>query len=94
VDGRIGKTVVGVITIIDEEFEAAKAALAATERCQDPPRKYWHQPGHSGRFVLVRAADRGNVPAGEVTRSLIEHWQPDIVLLVGIAGDWRPVIWG
>ena len=31
-------------------------------------------------------ADRGNGPAQETTRALIEHWHPDIVLLVGIAG--------
>lgn len=75
-----------MLTVIEEEFDAVRYALGATERYHAKPRRYWHEPAGTSRFVLVRMADRGNGPAQETTRALIEHWHPDIVLLVGIAG--------
>lgn len=82
--GRKGKTVVGVITVIDEEFKAAQTALGATQRFGTT--QYFHEPSGPDRFVLVKQGDRGNVPAEKTASALIEHWQPEIVLLVGIAG--------
>ncbi len=74
----------GVLTVIDEEFDAARVALAATERHQAT--RYFYASPSTKRFVLAKMADRGNVPAQEATRKMIEHWRPDIILLVGIAG--------
>ena len=82
--GRYGKTTVGVLTVIQEEFDAVKAALAATR--QRPRTRYWHGEAGHARFVLAKMADRTNVAAAEATRDMIEHWRPDVVMLVGIAG--------
>lgn len=82
--GRYGKTTVGVLTVIEEEFEAAQASLDADQRY--PRTRYFHASPSPDRFVLAKMADRGNGPAQAATRAMIEHWRPDIVLLVGIAG--------
>jgi nucleoside phosphorylase len=82
--GRYGKTTVGILTVIREEFEAVKLALAADTRY--PRSRYVHPADGCQRFVLGMMADRGNVAAGEATRDLFEYWRPDIVMLVGIAG--------
>jgi len=82
--GRHGKTTVGILAVIREEFEAVKLALSADVR--HPRSRYFHAADGHGRFVLGMMADRGNVAAGEATRDLFEYWRPDIVMLVGIAG--------
>jgi nucleoside phosphorylase len=82
--GRYGKTTVGVLTVIQQEFDAVKAALGATEQRRGT--RYWYGGSGQDRFVLTKMADRGNTPAGEATRDLIEHWRPDVVMLVGIGG--------
>lgn len=82
--GRRGKTQVGVLTVIEEEFDRTQLALKAEQRV--PNTNYWHGATGAERFVLTRMADRGNVAAGQATTKLIELWQPDVVLLVGIAG--------
>lgn len=82
--GRHGKTTVGILTVIPEEFKAVQLALAADFR--HPRSRYVHAADGHRRFVLAMMADRGNVAAGEATRDLFEHWRPDIIMLVGIAG--------
>jgi nucleoside phosphorylase len=82
--GRHGKTTVGVLTVIDEEFEAAISALGANQR--HGATRYFHAAPSPERFVVTKMPDRGNGPAQEAARAMIEHWRPDIVLLVGIAG--------
>lgn len=82
--GRHGKTTVGILTVIEEEFEQAQAALGAHSRF--PMTGYFHAAAGPERFVLKRLADRGNVAAEEGAAKLIEHWHPDIVVLLGIAG--------
>jgi nucleoside phosphorylase len=82
--GRSGKTKVGLLTVIQEEFDAVKAALGANVWHRRTP--YWHGDDGPADFVLARMADRTNVAAFEATRDLFEWWQPEVVLLVGIAG--------
>src|SRR4051794_23994911 len=82
--GRHGKTTVGVLTVIQEEFDAAKAALGAEVRYRRT--RYWHGGVGHERFVLAKMADRTNVAAFEATRDMIEHWRPDVLVVVGIAG--------
>jgi nucleoside phosphorylase len=84
VTGRYGKTIVGVVTVIDEEFSSAQRALEASKR--HPKSRYFHGADGPGRFVLAQLADRGNVAASEGVAKLIEHWRPAIVLISGIAG--------
>lgn len=82
-EGRFGKTKVGVLTVIQEEFDAAKSALGATNRYQQS--RYWYR-NDPNEFVVAKMADRGNVAASEATKHIFEYWRPDILLLVGIAG--------
>lgn len=82
--GRHGKSVVGVLTVIQEEFDAAKAALGANTRFKKT--RYWHGDGGTDRFVLAKMPDRSNVPAAEAARDMFEYWRPDVLVLVGISG--------
>jgi nucleoside phosphorylase len=82
--GRLGKTIVGVVTVIDEEFSSARRALEANTR--HPKSRYFHGADGPDRFVLAQLADRGNVAASEGIAKLIEHWRPAVVLVSGIAG--------
>lgn len=81
--GRWGKTKIGVLTVIREELAAAKVALSANTRF--PGTRYWHS-GDPADFVLAKMGDRSNVPAAKATQEMFEHWRPDVLLLVGIAG--------
>jgi nucleoside phosphorylase len=82
--GRLGIARVGVLTIIDEEFEEVCSALGATAHVHDSP----YYADEDGRFdVVVRqAADRSNVPAMGATLRLIEDFRPEVISVVGIAG--------
>ena len=82
--GRRGTARVGVITILDEEFEEARTALAATNRvtrtgCFTP---------NLGTLdcVVTQATDRANVAAGGAVGDLIENFRREVVILCGIAG--------
>jgi nucleoside phosphorylase len=81
--GRFGKATVGVLTVIQEELEAAKAALGAMTRYDQS--RYWYRDDPH-QFVLAKMPDRGNVAASEATRHIFEYWRPDVIVLVGIAG--------
>jgi nucleoside phosphorylase len=74
---------VGVLTIIDEEFECVREALNADAQVSGP---YYTTDPASCQVVLRQAADRGNIQAVQPTRDLIESFQPEMVLIVGIAG--------
>lgn len=82
--GRLGTARVGVLTIIDEEFEEVCSALGASEHVADSA----YYADDEGRFdVVVRqAADRSNVPAMGATLQMIEEFRPEVISLVGIAG--------
>lgn len=82
--GRYGKATVGVLTVIQEEFDAAKKALEARKRYKKT--RYWHAENGPEGFVLAKMPDRSNNPAGEATRDMLEHWRPDVLVLTGIAG--------
>jgi nucleoside phosphorylase len=83
-EGRYGKTTVGIVTVIEEEFEKAKIALDASQRFSKTG--YFHPADGPSSFVLKRLPDRGNVAAEEGAAKMIEHWRPDIIILLGIAG--------
>jgi nucleoside phosphorylase len=85
--GRRGQARVAVLTIIDEEFEAARRVFGATEHVPHT-QCYTSQPLPEGVFdwVLMQSLGRTNEPAGEATQDLIEEFRPAFILLVGIAG--------
>jgi nucleoside phosphorylase len=87
VAGRRGRAQVAVLTIIDEEFEAARRVFGASEHI---PRTqcFAAPPISEGYFdwVMMRSPGRSNEPAGEAIQDLIEEFRPAFILLVGIAG--------
>lgn len=93
--GRRGHARVAVLTVISEEFEAVQAELNAYEEVGvtgvfAPVKGEIQADGtHYFPFVLAQCAARSNVPATHKTRELLEHFRPEVVLLVGIAGGIR-----
>ena len=85
--GRHGHARVAVLTIIDEEFDAAQTALGAM-----------NEVGVTGvfspisgskathPFVLAQSSDRSNTPASNTLSQLVEYFRPEVFLVVGIAG--------
>ncbi len=80
--GRYGITRVGVLTIIEEEFAAARRTFEAFHEVTGTA---YYRPDREG-IVMRQAADRSNVPATVMTLKLIEDYRPEVVMLVGIAG--------
>lgn len=87
--GRRGHARVAVLTVIEEEVDAVRTALNAD-----------HEVGNTGVFtpvppqgnpvrlpvVVARCASRSNIPAQSSATRLIEQWQPEVVILAGVAG--------
>lgn len=78
-----------VLTVIEDEFDAVRAVLAAHHEvgassvfAPTPP----EGAKPSLPFVLARCANRSNIPAQSSASRLVEDWRPEIVVLVGIAG--------
>jgi hypothetical protein len=57
----LGSARVGVLAIIDEEFEEVCSALGASEHVADGP--YYADRGGRFEVVVRQAAERSNVPA-------------------------------
>src|SRR3569833_3023529 len=85
--GRIGSARIGVLTVIDEEFDEVAAALGTHENLIGS--SYYVDslnPTHRYDLVLGQLGGRGNVKAGTATNKLIEDFRPPYILLVGVAG--------
>jgi nucleoside phosphorylase len=86
-NGRLGRTRVAVISVIDEEFEAAQKALRAHKHI--PGSSYYAvAPSKTNVWdvVLSQLTDRSNIPAAIDISTLIDDLRPQILVLVGIAG--------
>jgi nucleoside phosphorylase len=94
--GRRGHARVVLLPIIDAELQAVQAVFGATaeigytgvytlpeyaasEAAKDPLKRRYP-------FVVARSADRSNTPANSSTREMLEWYQPEVVLVVGIGG--------
>lgn len=86
--GRSGSAWIGIVTIIDEEFEAVRDRFDLKVRIPGTTRFYARkeEPSKEYGVVLVRCLDRGNGAAGETIKQLIEHFFPRFILVIGIAG--------
>jgi nucleoside phosphorylase len=82
--GRLGRARVGILTIIDEEFDAMRAVLQADQNVLHSP--YYTSDAARPEVVLRQAPDRANVPATSAAGRLIEDFRPEVVAVVGIAG--------
>ena len=87
-EGRKGIARVVIQTIIDEEFDAARARLALGGRPVE-------ELGHTGDYtpdpdsldvVLAMCADRSIGPAQEKTAELLVAYRPELLVVCGIAG--------
>ena len=93
--GRAGHARVGVLTVIGEEFSALQQALGANFEVGTSTAFSVEKPINeiSGKrtypFVLMRCDDRSNLPANTSTKRLIELFQPEVIILVGVAGGIR-----
>jgi nucleoside phosphorylase len=83
-EGRLGTARVAVLTIIDEEFDAVSEAVGLKCNIADSP--YYCRDGSDVSVVLRRAPDRSQVPAMGVAREMLEDYQPEVLVLIGIAG--------
>jgi len=86
-DGKLGSTKVGVLTITDEEFTAAKRIFKL--RFNFPLSPYFaNKKLAAGPYDIVvrQASDRTNTPAMRATNAFIEDFRPAFIFLVGTAG--------
>ncbi len=74
----------GVVTVLQLEFDAAREALGAEH--QVPGSGYYTNDLDSYELVLAKSEARGNVASALTTRDLVEDFRPEVVLVVGIAG--------
>jgi nucleoside phosphorylase len=84
--GRLGHARVAVLSVIREETVEVRAAFGLTERVPTWP--YFVPPGvdPARPDVINREVGRANIRCYERSRDMIEHWQPEVLLLCGIAG--------
>jgi nucleoside phosphorylase len=85
--GRAGRVRVGIITIIEEEFEAAKAVFGLHHNIAGTP--YFVDGDHGTRewdLALIQASDRSNVPAAAAATDFMEDLRPQVMILLGVAG--------
>jgi nucleoside phosphorylase len=85
--GRRGSAQVAVVTIIDEEFEAARDALAIDQELAGT--QYFIRKDDAKdalTVVLTQALDRSNIPCNALVANLIDDLRPHVLLLVGVAG--------
>lgn len=85
--GRLGHARVAVMTIIKEEFDAARDVLGLHEEVANT--QYVTSGKTGDRFydvVLCEATERSNIPCATLTADIIDDFRPEVLLLVGIAG--------
>ena len=85
--GLIGHARIAVLTIIKEEFEAARQVLDLPFEV-DGTGYVASGATEDGDYdvVLCEATERSNVASATRTTSIIEDFRPEVILLVGIAG--------
>jgi nucleoside phosphorylase len=89
--GRRGHARVIVLTVVPEELDAVREEFGAwTEvETEEPGQACWTTSAtNAGEFgvLVTQSQDRSNMPAQQTTRDLIEEWQPEVIVLVGVAG--------
>ena len=85
--GKLGFTKVGILTITDEEFDAARRIFNTQHNIHGSP-YFVSSVLPTGLYDLVvrQASDRTNTPAFRATAALIEDLRPVYIFLVGTAG--------
>lgn len=86
-EGRKGRARVGIVTIIDEEFEAARQVFGLDVII--PETGYFVASNPGGRewdVAMIQASDRSNVPVSADVTDFMEDLRPQILILLGVAG--------
>src|SRR6266480_7676133 len=81
--GFRGSAKVAVLTVVGDEFDAARGILGLGENI--PGTAYFVSALADDRryeVVLRKTADRTNVPAGEAVTSVVEYFRPAFIFLV------------
>jgi nucleoside phosphorylase len=87
--GRYGTARVGILTIVDAEFDAVRTILGGAQQVLEIENTSYYSPtvGSTGDPEVVLAqADRSHLPAMGAGRNLLEDFRPEVVLVCGIAG--------
>jgi len=86
--GRVGRARVGLITIIPEEFDAAKDVFGLDQNIEGTGYFVANAStrGRGWDVALTQSSDRSNVPAFGDVKAMMEDLRPQIMILVGIAG--------
>jgi nucleoside phosphorylase len=82
--GRRATARVGIVTILQVEFDAARTVFGALD--QVPGTGYYTNDPGSHELILTKADGRGNQASALCARDLVEDFRPEVVLVVGIAG--------
>jgi len=87
--GRVGTARIGILTIVDSEFDAVRTALGGPEAVTEIGDTAFYSPTADSEHpdvVLGQTFDRSNGPAQASCRDLIEQFRPETVIVCGIAG--------
>lgn len=85
--GRRGHARVIVVTVVDEEMTAALGEFgAAVEISGSGCWATAHNDDSVYPLLIAQSEDRSNMPALLTVRDLVEDWQPECIVLAGIAG--------
>ncbi|MCY1163826.1 5'-methylthioadenosine/S-adenosylhomocysteine nucleosidase [compost metagenome] len=85
--GKLGHARVAVLTVINEEFKAAKDVLGLSKELEGTA--YFIAPNAKADtpdVVLCQSLGRTNVPFSSAVDDAIDDYRPHFLLLVGIAG--------
>lgn len=75
-----------IVTVIQEELDAVKSTLDLESSIKKEGEIYYHGRIADHFVVCARCLDRGNLPAQTLTSTIVKHWTPTYILVVGIAG--------
>ena len=87
VGGRVGSALVGVLTVIEEEFAEVSHMLGTVQNI--PGTGYYVRqlnPSNVYDMVVAQLDGRGNIKSNNAATALIEAFHPPYILMVGIAG--------
>jgi nucleoside phosphorylase len=93
--GWVGRARVALLTIIDEEFSAAREVFELHENIAGTG-YFAAELGKNREWdvVLMRATDRSNVPVMGDVSALMEDLRPQVIILLGIAGGFSDGVHG
>jgi nucleoside phosphorylase len=88
--GRVGTARAGILTIIDEEFDAVRSALGGPGQVVEVADSGYYSPDPvTCNVVLAQSIDRSNIPASNAASNMLEDFRPEVLIVCGIAGAFE-----